>query len=239
MNLFKSLAVVAGLFVVPTIGLSATLTPGVYDVSDYDGKRSIWTPGGSDTLVSGNGASRLWSFSHAKLSYDGASASMTAKATNLTDSSLMFDVSLSFAVNTTPQPGYCQFNGVDKGCKKGPYAGVDPASWTYFDFLSGSMTGSAGSAIETVAYNITDNPMHRAQAGLGANALEAGDDGFSMWFRYNLVSGQSTLDGYHFAQKGTGDINVDIAPVPLPATGLLLLAAVGGLAMGRRRKIAA
>lgn len=239
MKLFRAIAVTAGLFLLPTIGVATTLTPGVYNVSDYDGNRSIWTPGGSNTLVSGNGASRLWSFSKTKLTYDGLSASMTGKATNLTDSSLMFDVSLSFSVNTSPQPGYCQFSGVDKGCKNGPYAGVDPSSWTYFDFLSGSLTGSEGSAIESVKYNITDNLMHRPQAGLGANALEAGDNGFSMWFRYNLVSGQSTLNGYQFAANGSGDINSDISPVPLPASGLLLLAAVGGLAFGRRRKLAA
>lgn len=244
MTLFKRAALALALIAAPTFSSASTFLPGDYDALNYDGVRSIWTPRNSngqpsgDALVSGNGATTLWSFTNSMFSFDGTNAQLTGRATNIGQSLLQFDFSLSFALNSDPQPGYCQFSGVDKGCTEGPYTGVDPSSWTYFDFLAGSFTGVDGSDMAGRSWTLADNPDHRAQAGLGANALEEEDVGFSMWFTFTRNHEADGLaksaNGYTFWDDGRGDINIDLSPVPLPAAGWLLFAALGGL-VGLRR----
>jgi len=258
MKILSRISAIAALALVPAFASAAPIPAGEYAISDYNvggnPERTIWTPQHSgDRLVTGGGASRLWSFSNGIFDFDGSNATLTARATNTGATELQFDVNLSFAL-TGKQDGYCQFKGVvDKGCDNGTdYVadfGVNPADWTYFDFLAGTFTGLAGTVMEAVTFNISDNNDHRPQAGLGANALEESDLGFSMWFLFENATGKGqnitsakTGSSYYFSKDGSGDINADLTPlevaaVPLPAAGWMLIAGLGGLAAaGRRRK---
>jgi hypothetical protein len=61
-------------------------------------------------------------------------------------------------------------------------------------------------------------------------------------FSFNVAAGHSygfymlATDGILGSSNGTIFGNTDVAPVPLPAGGLLLIGAMGGLTVLRRRK---
>lgn len=257
----KAVAVLAAVtLAAPFAASAATFQDGSYAVENYNGTRGIWSPSLLD------GANKLWSVSDSAFVINGNSASMTGTATNIQDNELTFTYSLSFA-RTAQSSGFCQFSGGhDLGCvNEASYTGadkVDPSSWDYFDLLAGGTFSGTG-AMAGLEWTITDKTKsngvanHPPQAGVGANALERGDVGFSMWYfatrsDASNVSGVTTTNGHYsvgaFGTRKSGDINVDlgfgsigpdgkISPVPLPAAAWMLLAAVGGLGVaGRRRK---
>lgn len=253
MTLIRKLAFAAAVALAPSAVLSAPIVAGTYDALDYNGQRSVWTPGGTPTnsshsLVTGNGASALWSFDPgAVFIYDGAKARLKGRATNVSQSNLAFDFDLKFNAKNSGNTPYCQQAGAGSmhDCST-TNAGIDPTDWTFFSIASAVFTGVAGSHMEGLTYHLISNPKHAPQAGEAANALETTGTGFSMWFNWTL-SGQATspfANLYSFNSGGKGDINIDLdlipgspGVVPLPAAGWMLLAGLGGLvAAGRRRK---
>ena len=219
---------------------AATLENGTYNLTDYDGDRGVW----SFDIV-GRHANKLWSLSESFFTVDGDTATATGTATNLGDSHLSFDFDLSFVRTHDPNPGYCQFDGTpDADCDSAFSKSliengiVDPSSWDYFDLVAGQFEGR--DTMEGLTYNIVDKSGHDPQAGIGANALETDDLGFSMWFTFMRTDHLGNhIGGYDFARHGKGDINADLhpAPVPLPAGAALLLGALGAMGLARRKAV--
>ncbi|MEM8837768.1 MAG: hypothetical protein AAGE89_06720 [Pseudomonadota bacterium] len=246
MSFVKSF-VAAGAFVaISCSAQAASFAPGNYQAIDYNGVRSIWTPNGGNNpsgkaFVQGNGASALWSFSSdSRFNFDGTNATLTGTATNTGNSALAFDFSLDFtSTGTGTEIGFCQFDGATGACD-GSEA-VDPTMWEFFVLDEGSFTGIDSTVTEGLSWTLASVDAHKPQAGLGANALEEEDLGFSMWITWTLDGASADLarDGFTFNYKGKGDINIDVATVPLPTPALLLLTALGaGVFLGRRKKAA-
>lgn len=253
MTTFRKIALAAFVAMAPAATFAAPLAVGGYEALDYNGHRSVWTPGGNNTtssqsFVTGNGASALWSFdTDSAFVYNGSKARLKGRATNTGQSNLSFDFDLKFDVKTTGNTPYCQQAGAGSAhdCST-TNANIDPSDWTFFSLASALFTGVAGSHMEGLSYNIVSNPKHAPQAGEAANALDTTGLGFSMWFTWTS-SGTATspfANLYNFNTKGKGDINIDLKDdpngspgvVPLPAAGWMLLAGIGGLAAAGRRK---
>jgi len=234
MKLVKAALAAAALVCAPALASAKT-----YDAFDYNGHRSIWTSG-SGMLVSGGSASTLWSVTKSKLEVDGAAGTgvLTGSAVNTGDSNLSLTFKLNFAENTGANPGYCQHTAYDPMCAN-PAPGVDPSSWTYADMTSGMFTGTG--ALSGVTWALASISKHAPQFGVGANAFDIYDDGWSMWFRTTAMYDDSLDLGVYSVNKtadyGRGDFNMDLAAVPLPAAGWMLIAALGGL-IGLRRRAA-
>lgn len=253
MTMIRKLAFAACVAFAPSALLAAPIAVATYDAIDYNGKRSVWTPGSNPTthsksFVTGNGASAVWSFNPgSKFLYTGSKARLKGTATNTGQSKLSFDFDLKFNVKKTGNTPYCQQKGAGSMHNCGTTdAGIDPSDWTYFSLISAVFKGAEGSHMEGVSYDVVSNAKHAPQAGEAANAMDNDGTGFSMWFTWTL-SGQPTspfADLYTFNPNGKGDFNVDLeidpnggGVVPLPAAGWMLLAGIGGLATaGRRRK---
>lgn len=247
----KTALIAAIVAVTPLASQATSLAPGVYTALDdiflaSEGvPRSIWTQGGNK-IATGGGASNLWSFTSATFDFDGTTAKLTGSAENTGASALTFDFSLNFdthSVGPVGGQGYCQFGGGSGGTCSG--SETSATKWSYFNLVSGSFSGT-GTAMDGLTYTITDHTsgVHPPQAGLEANALANNNkDGFSMWFNWSKSGAAINASTFSFNNtSGKGDINTNLdlsssaPPVPLPAAGLLLIAALGGLlAFGRRR----
>ena len=84
---------------------------------------------------------------------------------------------------------------------------------------SGSLSGTG--ILDGVEFSLESNANHNPQAGIGANAFDVADLGFSMWFYWTRVD-DTVVDGYTIASgRYKGDINADLTAVPLPAAGWL------------------
>ncbi|MEO9650390.1 MAG: VPLPA-CTERM sorting domain-containing protein [Roseobacter sp.] len=115
--------------------------------------------------------------------------------------------------------------------------GSTQAADTYFMTLAGgSLVGFGDFAGSTFSVEVAPTPSedgYAVQVGTGANNK---NDyyGLANWF--TLDAGSCATD-FCLAADGTrGDVNLDLQAVPLPASGLLLMAGLGGLAVTRRRK---
>ncbi len=255
MNLIRKIALAACVALAPSAVFAAPLAVGTYDALDYNGVRSIWTPGGTPTtnshsFVNGNGAGATWSFqSGAEFVYTGGKARLRGTAVNVGQSALSLDFDLKFDIKTTGNTPYCQQAGAGSAhdCST-TNAGIDPTDWTFFSLTSALVQGTVGSHMEGLIYNLVSNAKHAPQAGDAANALETVGLGFSMWFNWTVdgVPTSPFADLYTFNKGGKGDINIDLefnpgggGVIPLPAAGWLLLAGIGGLGIAGRRKKAA
>lgn len=237
MHLFLRI-LACSLFLAPSLAAAMTMPPGTYDALDYNGQRSVWTPGGTKNFVSGANVGSKWSMQGGLFTYDGLNASLSGTIVNngsgTAGDDLQFDVSLSF-VQAPAEPGYCQFSGIDKGCTNGPYL-ADPSTWHYFTLLEGTLQGVVGTAMEGALISLTSVKAHSPQVGWGANALEELDLGFSMWYTWSVDQGPTFTSNYALNSGGNGDFNMDLATAPLPAGGLLLLSALGVTAFSARRR---
>ena len=247
---------------------AATL-PDSFDVGagDRADGRSIWFR----NLFSGPGAggSDLFSISGGGFVQNGdGSAALTGTATSLDAGSIQFDVDVQLSLSPNPpgsRGGYCQFNGardcvtgapiMGGGAATGPqFDGLTAAEaqdrvdmWNFYTIDSATLTGVMGSLVDGLVLTLTDKTdgNHLPQLGLGANAFDQDNLGFSAWF--NWVSNQgadATYGDYTFAGSGNGDFNMDvnnggvldIAPVPLPAGMWLMLGGLGALGAVRRSR---
>ena len=218
---------VIGVTTFTTPALATPVTPdGVYSatsVSSGSFDHAVWLV----DLLGHTVADRYWQFEGGSglFTVDGNSAELEGSIVQNTNphNVLMIDMEFDFrGTGAAGQGSEAPKNG----------GGGDPDTWDYYDLVSGSITGTLMG--EAVALDLTIRPSDElpAQLGLGANDKDGGF-GFSSWIYWSVAAGNEFDFGRH---SGIGDVNIQLAPVPLPAGGLLLLAGLGGLALARRAR---
>ncbi|MDO5632509.1 MAG: VPLPA-CTERM sorting domain-containing protein [Paracoccus sp. (in: a-proteobacteria)] len=101
------------------------------------------------------------------------------------------------------------------------------------NYGAGLFTGLTASWLDTA----TNAVLASVGLGAGNNSLSTTFGGGSPLTQTLLLSWDSLLVPTTAAQSQLNpDVTFEVAPIPLPATGLLLLGAVGATAMLRRRK---
>ncbi|MEM8981055.1 MAG: VPLPA-CTERM sorting domain-containing protein [Pseudomonadota bacterium] len=254
-TLLKSAAIAAVGLCLPLMAQATTVSnTGTYVVSDRATGDGILTHG---LVRDGNGdylggAYQKWSVdnrtSRWTLNSDGT-ASLSMTGTNLADSSLSVSMDLTMNINDSDFNGVCM-GYVNNDCtldrRHRPV--FDTSDWQYFDILSGSMTVS--STLESVTWALTDkNPARPTQFGDGANAFDRGvnpnDLGLSAWYDLKQTTKTGEDPNYSFIPSFSGsnlmhtDINLNVAPVPLPAGLVLMIGALGATGLVRRKARAA
>lgn len=255
MSYLKKFTIAMALVAAPIVASATTFPTGTYSASDIvdwgseGGNRSIW----GLNIVDGNGASDFWTADSATVVLNNTTATFDGFFTNGLhndrDENLKIKVHLEFSGPAANGGGFCQFAGSDPGCDNGTNygaLGVNPLDWRYYSLNENdSFIMGNSAAMDGLMWDIEDKmkngaPPHPPQFGLGANALENDQDGWSMWFIANGLTGSDPIgnDGYTFnSSDNHADFNMRLAPVPVPAAGLLLLGALGmGAMVGRRRK---
>lgn len=190
---------------------------------------------------------------------------MATAANAATYPTFVFDESES-AISVTPNGSLCwgcslsaSFSAGVDGASWTPTSATD--SWTIGNFIDWDAAGGFGGALYNVAITLAfSSPDPTITSGTGAAGYASFfgviSGGFLTWDPIaSLVFDQgSTLDidleggiSFGFGTNvssgvtftGNPIIGNTIAPIPLPATGLLLLAGLAGLGAARKRKKAA
>lgn len=209
---------------VALMATAATASTVSYDVTSAVGRNNdhaIWlpdgVPGGSDFDFDTAG---LFS-----INADG-SASLTGSASSQTLSGYGFEVDVSLQQTTVGTTG----PKLEQGAQ-------DTSGWSYFSLTSGLLTGT-GSLLGyelrlTQAPNLDEFPFQIGDAANGKNANFGG----SGWFFYEVYTECNVLCVFQGDYKGDFNVDLAVSEVPLPAAGLLLPVALGGMvAAGRRKK---
>lgn len=152
-----------------------------------------------------------------KLEVNGTSATLTGTVRNAAGEG--FDLALHLIETTDP------------GTYKNPF-GADTSTWTFYDFdpQKTSLLTSLSANLKDYVITLRGAPL-AVQFGIGANDKNAGLLGLSTWVTF------TEANCTYRCEARDGDINILLAPVPLPATAVLLPVALGMMgAVGRRRR---
>ncbi len=202
---------------------------------------SVWLPtfeslGG--TPISGDVEASDFDFSPAgtfTIGEDGR-ATLSGRIVSQVDPSFSFDILLSFVGLAGPGSGGPKME-LNPSAYSGNGGPIDVSTWSYFQLAEGSITGTGSAA--GLNFSVFERPKDNifpGQLGEGANGKN-GDLGFAVWF-YTLVNKDCThnLCGV-LSRRGlqTGDVNINLSEVPLPAGFLLFATGLAGLAARRRR----
>jgi len=132
---------------------------------------------------------------------DDGTATITGVARN---GDIVFNAEAILSAYTTEAPAGSPKEELKSECYISNGGNVNPATWEYYEVVSGTLTGAADSKYEGAVVSFTRKGP-AAQVGLGANGKNQGN-GLSFWFDYELVE-QSSVNA--FPQSGYGDFNLD------------------------------
>lgn len=169
----------------------------------------------------------------------GTTASLTGTAESVNNAGSGFEVSMSYDDDLSAYGAGPSF----KGRKALQDAQTLAGDAQYLALTMGSLKGYG--LLAGIDFSVTAKPTPAAglpatQYGTAANDKNT-NFGLSGWLY--LIADQNNCSNSTFdlceLKPTNGDINVDLAAVPLPASALLLLGAIGGLGVAKRRKKAA
>ena len=231
MNSFKTAVISAAAILV---GFAANAAPVTYDVSSYiqggSPEHTLWwsnnnpagpnPPGSSGDkqnhfLVEQNGGSGTMTIN------DDGTASFMATVYNQANEGFIVDLSLQEYIPNPPTDPY-------PGVKGKSQIFAQNNNWRFFDLVSGSLEGLNGLSNYDVELDDGGNG-YKFQFGFGAND-KYNSFGASSWLKLTDSSCDENCTVYY------GDINVDLALVPLPPSLALMLAGLGGIGLMARRR---
>ena len=237
-KLKTALAAAAIAVVSTTSAFAATTYHATSNVKEGAGNHSLWFSNDGSNPANPDGATgdrpnhflfENGSLGFGKFVVDGTSASLTGELANDNGQAFLIEMYLT----------EFDYDGTNAGLKK-MSSGQDTSDWTLYD-LDPSKTstltyvdGTGDAPLQSFVFSSlkggTAAKPYKVQVGTGANDKDEDLFGLSSWFMLTETSCSGTCDTY------TGDLNIVLAPVPLPAAGFMLLAGMGGMFAMRRRK---
>jgi len=213
-----------------TLESSWTATSAIGSGADH----SMWLSHGL-----GNGIGKDFNFTNGLLNlFDDGTGTLTATAVSQNNANAGFTVSVRYDNTFLQTPKFKSENG-----------SVATGDTFFRDMESGTLTGFGVLAgLDASLTRMPADGKYATQFGSGTATSNGANNknnqfGMANWFNFSIdqancaiCSNNSVLDGIINAGSVQGDFNLNLAPVPLPASGWMLIAAAGGLAGMRRRK---
>lgn len=172
------------------------------------------TVGGQDYLFAAGDGSLI--------EYDDGTALMSGYAHSVNDVASGYIVSLVLEGRTSEAPAGSPKKELMASAYSDNGGPVDTATWYYYSGFSGTFEGIGQLAGTTLAITQRGPAF---QIGFGANNKNVGF-GASAWFWAEDAHGN----------RSTGDVNVDMAVVPLPAALQLMISGLFALGLAARRR---
>jgi len=205
----------------------------------YSGGHALWFPGlgaPSSNWIFGDGPNLFTTNGDTV----GDTASFTGDLKNMGNMNLTGEFDFNFVVSDLGMP---KLELKPDAYAPGP-GGIVPGDWIHYDMVDGSFTGTG--ILEGLVLELTQRPepilnqkTYKGQLGDGANGKNL-DYGFSAWFFWRVISceivngvTQNGCEPLNLAvgDNKYGDINIDLAAVPVPAAfwlfGTALLGFIG------------
>ncbi|MEM0935853.1 MAG: hypothetical protein AAGJ91_08115 [Pseudomonadota bacterium] len=198
--------------------------------ADETNKHAVWIADGAGLFDDPH-----WIFvnNSGRLSYDGTGGSISGTIESEGGTSA-FDIMINFSyISDWNLPAKCEMGAY---CETQSYKDKE-ALYDFLRFESGTFTGKDG--LDGLVLTLSERPADGTfpgQVGIGGSAKPQNkeDLSFSTWFTWTVT--QNTNGVYVGPTEGRGDVNVRLAPVPIPAAGLLLLSGLGGTMLLRARR---
>lgn len=233
---------VAAATTVSTSSLAYEATSAVGRGSDH----SAWMPffetfGGAPLEGNSQGSDFDFSPSGTLVLNSDGTASLTGLIVSQVDWCYQFMVSVDFVRRDGPGSGgpKRELPGSSYSNNGGP---IDPASWSFYDMVGGTMTGQGNFA--GLNLDLEERPrgsQYPTQIGEGASGKNH-DMGLAVWF---FATASDTCTEHDlcdtFAEEyfgGDFNLNLEATPTPLPAGVVLFLTGIAGIAGIRQRKSA-
>jgi len=227
-------ALAAAVFAAGT-ALSASVTDHFYATSAIgsNADHSLWISGGlghgigSDFDFSPKGSFKL---------FDDGTATLTGDVVSQTKANAGFKLSFNFDDTFLQTPSFKSEND-----------SVQTPDTIFRDLESGLLTGTG--ILEGLIVSVSRLPVdgkYAAQIGPGTATNNGSNNknqelGLAVWLKLKVESATCMICANNSKIAGLngrqGDINVNLTPVPLPASGLLLVGGLAGFAAMRRKSL--
>lgn len=207
-------------------------------LAKYNNDHAIWLPFFrtlAGTPLQGNADAASFDFVwDGSLEFDSSgNGTLSGSIQSQVDSDFGFDVVFNFSAVSGPGadgPKLELFNSayVANG------GSIDPSTWDFFTLTSGTFTGV--DSLAGLNFDVEQRGSFPLQLGVGANGKN-GNLGASVWFNlYTSSTCENSLCNALDDMTLRGDINIDVAPVPVPGAFLLFGTGLVGFGAARRKK---